>query len=398
MVARQAHNLEVIGSSPFSATPKLGSLQSGSFLFCIITLRDVSKRRFCSIMKTANSTTLQRTLWVDSAKVVGIWLVILGHLRISNDLINIIYSFHMPLFFFLSGYLERNKSIKDNLKNNIKTLLIPYVILYLINYLWWIPVSLLRHPEIYGEISLDNALLKPFLGMILGIGRDTPFSIMITTPLWFLVGLFFVKFIHNILQSICKENILFYTLCSIAIIGVVFAMKYLNINLLFSIDSALLAFPFFAIGNILKKKNGLKIFEQIGKKYLLFLFAIIGYIILVIIVPFNKGVNIGGFSYGENIFLCYFIGMIGIFSTILLSLIYTKSNKIVTTIASGTIIIMAFHGIVASFILSILDSISESITMNPLVNALVALITVFIFVFPIMIIKNYFPIITGGRK
>lgn len=42
-----------------------------------------------------------RDIAVDVAKGIGILLVILGHLK--NPLMDFIYAFHMPLFFFVSG-------------------------------------------------------------------------------------------------------------------------------------------------------------------------------------------------------------------------------------------------------------------------------------------------------
>jgi fucose 4-O-acetylase-like acetyltransferase len=111
-------------------------------------------------MYNKNNQQAHRTLWIDFAKVIGIWLVIFGHMKLLVSLINIIYSFHMPLFFFISGYLEKNRNIKENFINSVKNLIVPYVLLYVLDYLWWFPVSLLRHPELFGKISIDNAIFK----------------------------------------------------------------------------------------------------------------------------------------------------------------------------------------------------------------------------------------------
>uniref|UniRef100_UPI001C2F5592 acyltransferase family protein n=1 Tax=Micrococcus sp. GbtcB5 TaxID=2824750 RepID=UPI001C2F5592 len=47
-----------------------------------------------------------RVEWIDTAKGMGIFLVILGHTgSLGGRITNYIYSYHMPLFFFLSGYL-----------------------------------------------------------------------------------------------------------------------------------------------------------------------------------------------------------------------------------------------------------------------------------------------------
>jgi len=48
-----------------------------------------------------------RITWLDKCKLIGIWLVIIGHLNISKDYQDFIYAFHMLLFFFISGYLYK---------------------------------------------------------------------------------------------------------------------------------------------------------------------------------------------------------------------------------------------------------------------------------------------------
>lgn len=53
----------------------------------------------------------QRINWIDSAKGIGILLVVLGHStgNIEDPLNKAILSFHMPLFFFLSGLCSKQK-------------------------------------------------------------------------------------------------------------------------------------------------------------------------------------------------------------------------------------------------------------------------------------------------
>jgi fucose 4-O-acetylase-like acetyltransferase len=303
----------------------------------------------------------------------------------------------MPLFFFISGYLEKNRSIKENFIHSVKTLIIPYVLLYLLDYLRWFPVSLLRHPELFGKISVDNAIVKPILGMIFGVGYNTDFSIMVEVPLWFMVGLFFVKIIHSILQYL-SNNKFVYIIATFVIVGVSLFLQYMEIDLLFSIDSALLAFPFFLIGNLLKRSNCMKIFEEKNKKYVFSLVSIVGYIILVVFVPFNERIDINYSNYGENIIFFYLLGMVGISSTVFLSLLYRNDNEIIRIIANGTVIIMAFHGISTAIIFRIIGLRGEDIIINPFVGILVSMASIFLFIFPINIIRKYFPILIGGKK
>lgn len=47
-------------------------------------------------------------MWIDIAKGLAILLMIIGHeLRPQSHLYVLIFSFHMPLFFILSGYTAR---------------------------------------------------------------------------------------------------------------------------------------------------------------------------------------------------------------------------------------------------------------------------------------------------
>ncbi|ELK2034093.1 acyltransferase [Vibrio vulnificus] len=86
-----------------------------------------------------------RTEWVDYAKAIGIILVVFGHVNrgiydagfglpesIHSVVDSVIYSFHMPLFFFLSGLFcmesFRKRGGTGVLKAKIDTLIYPYLL------------------------------------------------------------------------------------------------------------------------------------------------------------------------------------------------------------------------------------------------------------------------------
>jgi fucose 4-O-acetylase-like acetyltransferase len=65
--------------------------------------------------------------WVYSIKVFGIIAVILGH--IANPFGDFIFSWHMPLFFMISGFfIKTEANIKDLIIKDWKRLMIPYFI------------------------------------------------------------------------------------------------------------------------------------------------------------------------------------------------------------------------------------------------------------------------------
>lgn len=47
---------------------------------------------------------INRLNYMDTAKGIGVILVILAHNLLPTSLSNAIYAFHMPLFFIISGY------------------------------------------------------------------------------------------------------------------------------------------------------------------------------------------------------------------------------------------------------------------------------------------------------
>lgn len=52
-----------------------------------------------------------RLNWIDWAKTFAILFVVFGHIPEEKDIffINYIVQFHMPLFFFISGYLTKKE-------------------------------------------------------------------------------------------------------------------------------------------------------------------------------------------------------------------------------------------------------------------------------------------------
>lgn len=69
-----------------------------------------------------------RSIWVDMLKGYGIIVVTLGHAGINFFIEKHIYSYHMFLFFFISGYLFTGKrNLKETLHHKINTILIPFI-------------------------------------------------------------------------------------------------------------------------------------------------------------------------------------------------------------------------------------------------------------------------------
>lgn len=75
----------------------------------------------------------QRNVLLDCMRGAAIVLVVLGHAGINAPLWTFIYAFHMPLFFFISGFFCNGKrGVGDFLIKKIKTLYLPFVKYYVL--------------------------------------------------------------------------------------------------------------------------------------------------------------------------------------------------------------------------------------------------------------------------
>ena len=130
-----------------------------------------------------------RIRWVDIAKGIGIFLVVLGHCQITEDVLTIISTFHMPLFFFLAGFVfrpERYSSFSGFFKARVKSILVPYAAFTLLSILFSLSRTLLGQ-----RVSLEM-IFGDFLRA--GVVESNP-------PLWFLRTIFFVEILFFLLNK-----------------------------------------------------------------------------------------------------------------------------------------------------------------------------------------------------
>ncbi len=124
----------------------------------------------------------KRIEYIDIARGIGILLVVMGHndfAVISPFAYKVIYSFHMPLFFFLSGYfLNTAVGFWNFLKKRFNSLLKPYF--FTIFLIYFISIS-------FGKVGFQNAITR-IVKSLYGAGAYLDW-----VPLWFLPHLFVVS-------------------------------------------------------------------------------------------------------------------------------------------------------------------------------------------------------------
>lgn len=188
---------------------------------------------------------MKRIEWLDYAKGIGIILVIYGHTYVP-DLFNVwLCSFHMPLFFILSGFTfpsyQRYDS-KDFLLKKVKSLVIPYVVFVSCLVLW----KLIQIIIFGGSIG---SVIKAIIGIFIQI-RTTSYG----PGAWFLPTLFIAEIIvyHIINIFHNKDKLLLVSSIILLFSGYVYC-EYIDIKLPWGIDASVVASSFIILGYLVKK-------------------------------------------------------------------------------------------------------------------------------------------------
>lgn len=230
----------------------------------------------------------KRIEYLDIAKGIGILLVVLGHNdfgAISTFFYQVIYSFHVPLFFFLSGYfINTSISFFDYFRKRFLSVLLPF----------WFTIFLIYFASVsFEKMGFQTALVrivKSLYGSINYIDWG---------QLWFLPNLFvvslyafiFLRVTSNVRNRWLVWAILLGTLLvSVPLLRIfypfpisVFGKDYELFGLPFSLDVVLLSGFFFLLGNEVRQVTSERTFDPL----LLLIGAGLGLILLNYFFPYS---------------------------------------------------------------------------------------------------------------
>ena len=180
----------------------------------------------------------KRISWLDMAKGYGILFVILGHLDIGL-FDEWIYTFHMPLFFFLSGCVfSAKKPFLEFLKKKCKALLVPYFCMGLLVILFQF---LFYSHE--GE-SLSGDLLLKFRDLLVQIR---------CWDLWYLACLFWMNIIFYWIVRIFKRLWATGLVILLMETGGVYYYTYVRQGVFWNIDACFIVGIFFYLGYLFRE-------------------------------------------------------------------------------------------------------------------------------------------------
>lgn len=181
--------------------------------------------------------TKKRLSWVDVARGYGILAILMSHIMTGHPLSKWLFTFHVPLFFFLSGYVFRDgKDWKPFLLGKCRRLLVPY---FAMGLCILIPETLLQT----GAEDFWQTLGSLTLGFLIQRRQWT---------LWFLLALFFVELAgYWLIRLIRKKWLLAVTGLLLGAVG----LGFFGVILPWCLDVVLPMLPFFLAGYLLKESR-----------------------------------------------------------------------------------------------------------------------------------------------
>ncbi|MBW4513897.1 MAG: acyltransferase family protein [Timaviella obliquedivisa GSE-PSE-MK23-08B] len=191
-----------------------------------------------------------RLAWIDVLKGIGILSVVAGHIY-GGVLGDMIFLFHMPLFFVIGGMLYRSPSSdRAFLKQKAVHLLIPYLSFLVLLSAKDVVAALLH---IFKSPSLATVSdLFQIVGIAIYGGRLLQGW---TGVFWFVTCFFLTQQLFNILYKRCSRK--GWLICLAIALGVSYlnARFFLQVSFPWNVNVVFAALPFFAFGFYLKQTH-----------------------------------------------------------------------------------------------------------------------------------------------
>jgi polysaccharide biosynthesis protein PslL len=153
-----------------------------------------------------------RNLQIDVARGIAIVLVVLGHNRaissFSPELVSSIFLFHVPLFFLLSGWVQRRESGRASGREAARASMTEAVAMLMRRLL----LPCFAFALIVGAakcVTRDESAAQTALGIVWATGQTLPWS-----HLWFLPALFLALLTTHLLGKVIRDTVLHWSVAA----------------------------------------------------------------------------------------------------------------------------------------------------------------------------------------
>lgn len=368
-----------------------------------------------------------RLHWIDALKGIGVMLVVLAHHSLPVALDTYIFSFHMPLFFFISGFLfdfgKYAESASNFVKGRFKSLIVPYFSFALLTCLFYFLLDMGFQPGVTNIPFFENTVLYGIYSIFYALGPLISYN----PPLWFLTCLFVTELLfYGIAKKYYSEPKKLVLLLTVAgAIGYLYSI-YVPFRLPWNADVALSAVVFYGAGNIFRKyiqsdeqKPEIKfgdfgsgsvsklsdsslgtVFPRIDKLLsVIFILLNLIYLGYLMEFPTTDKVNMNVMKYGD-FFSYYLLAFSGIFGFVYLFK-NIRGSKILEYYGRNSLIVLALHfplkDILAKLAILGFGVELEYFYYNLTFSLSLTVLNLLFLIPVIFLINNYFPFLIGKK-
>lgn len=279
--------------------------------------------------------------YIAIAKALGIMLMVVGHSGCPDYLYRFIYMFHMPLFFFCSGFFmkpaEKFVDVRKFVFRRFKGLYWPYV--------KWSLLFLLFHNlflswKLYDSDYINYYSRSDFIDRFLHIVFTMTGHDQLADPFWFFKQLllssilvFVVEYALRSFRSKLKYLIVFIVLLSLTIISKFFGW---GLPVIWNLSIIFLSACFFFLGYIYKRFELKSIPPYLG--FLALMILILG------VYLYDDYLDMLWYTW-KNVTLYIVMALVGVFMALSFSQILERTpfNHILYYIGNHTMIIFILH-------------------------------------------------------
>nr|WP_232502177.1 acyltransferase family protein [Azoarcus olearius] len=273
-----------------------------------------------------------RDAGIDAARAIGIVLVVIGHARGCPPWLSmLLYSFHVPLFFWLAGAVVSEARLFEPAGRTVarlaRRLLGPYLFFFTAAYLYWLATRGI------GEKAArwgDRPWWEPLQGLATGQGE----LLYVDPALWFLPALFVTAGTYAALYRR-------FSAATIAGGALVFALAWCvffpdsGSRMPFALDVLPAALVFYACGHWMYPY--LRACGRVPRRVVVLVAA------AWLALAFANGrVDLNQLRFGEAVLLYFAAAGAGILMVLLLAP-YVRSNRLTDWLAASTLLIFASH-------------------------------------------------------
>lgn len=344
---------------------------------------------------------VKRFDYLDIAKGWGILAVVWAHIMLMGWSHEICYAFHMPLFFMISGMLQRSgggkfSDFRTFVVKRAKRLFVPYLLYSVVTWAIWMAFKMYRGDEVE---SYWMPLLQTF------IAQGSGAYIVHNSALWFIPCLFAVEIIYFFVGKL-KDKAAIFVSFAIAILSFILGQIYGAdwwFLLPWNIDAAMIAMPFYCIGHIFVKNFS---HEKIVTKTMNNRKAVFTLWIVLSLLLVGLTINLGECSMGSSSYNCSGIifilrAFVGCMAMILFSLllsvilknfhIYQKVMDGIKWLGKNSLDVMCTHipikGVIIIIVAALLHVTKDTVSSSLPMSSLVFVITMMV-VMPLIVLVN----------